>query len=258
MKILIITEEDEFYLPLCLERFLKHNEHTVLGVVLARNPLVEGKLRAAKKFFKIFGPGPVFKHACRLIWAKLFDTFPFLNRAGRYFSMQRVCLAYKLPFWYVDKINAPDFLEKWRVQAPDIILSISPTQIFKENLIQLPRYGCINIHTAKLPKYRGLYPTYWAMTAGEKTIGVSVHYIEKGIDTGRIIVQDEIDIPPRTTMDFMLKQTKLKAADLLLEAVRRIDTGAVSAFYPQGEGSYFSFPTPESYKQFRKNGYKLW
>jgi methionyl-tRNA formyltransferase len=96
------------------------------------------------------------------------------------------------------------------------------------------------------------------MACGEKTIGISVHYIEKGIDTGKVIVQGEIEIPPGATMDFMLKETKLRAADLLLEAVQQIDSGNVSAFYPEGEGTYFSFPTPESYKEFKKNGYKLW
>jgi methionyl-tRNA formyltransferase len=258
MKILIITEEDEFYLPLCLDRFLKQNKHEVLEVVLARNPLTANMFQTAKKFVLTFGLLPFFRHACRLLQAKLLDTFPFLNHTGRYFSIQRVCRAYKIPCCHAEKINAPNFLERCRRLNPDLILSISPTQIFKETLIQLPRYGCINIHTAKLPRYRGLYPTYWAMASGEKTIGISVHYIENGIDTGKIIVQDEIEIPPRTTMDFMLRETKLKAADLLLEAVRQIESGKVSASYPQGDGSYFSFPTPESYKEFKKNGYELW
>ncbi len=258
MKILIITEEDGFYLPLCLGRFLHKNIDEVIEVVLARNPLTQNKIQTAKKFIKIFGFLPFIKHAGRIIWTKLLDVVDFLNYTGRYYSMQRVCHAYCVPYSYEDNINDPSFLQKCRQSSPDLILSISPTQIFKEELIGLPRFGCINIHTASLPKYRGLYPTYWAMASGENEIGISVHYIEKGIDTGKVIIQDKIEIPSATTMDYMLKQTKLKAADLLLDVVRQIDNGTVEAFYPEGKGSYFSFPTPDSYKGFRKKGYKLW
>jgi methionyl-tRNA formyltransferase len=140
----------------------------------------------------------------------------------------------------------------------DLIASVSPTQIFKENLINLPKHGCINIHTAELPKYRGLYPTYWAMACGEKAVGISIHYIEKGIDTGKIIFRDEVEIPPNTTLDHMLRITKLKGAELLVKAIEQIEKGNVQAFYPEGEGSYFSFPTPDSYKEFKNRGYKLW
>jgi methionyl-tRNA formyltransferase len=139
----------------------------------------------------------------------------------------------------------------------DLIASVSATQIFKEKLINLPRYGCINVHTAKLPKYRGLYPTYWAMVSGEETVGISVHYIEKGIDTGGIILQGEVEIPADATLDHMLRVTKVRGAELLIKVIKQIVEGTVQAFYPEGEGSYFSFPTPESYKKFKKHGYKL-
>jgi methionyl-tRNA formyltransferase len=141
---------------------------------------------------------------------------------------------------------------------PDLIVSVSPTQIFKEALINLPRFGCINVHTAKLPEYRGLYPTYWAMSCGEKTIGISIHYIEKDIDTGKIILQEEVEIVPGTTLNHMLTVTKLRGAELLVKAISQIASGKVKAHYAQGRGTYFSFPTAESYQQFKHLGYKLW
>jgi methionyl-tRNA formyltransferase len=114
----------------------------------------------------------------------------------------------------------------------DLIASVSATQIFKEKLINLPRYGCINVHTAKLPKYRGLYPTYWAMVSGEETVGISVHYIEKGIDTGGIILQGEVEIPADATLDHMLRVTKVRGAELLIKVIKQIVEGTVQAFYP--------------------------
>lgn len=67
-----------------------------------------------------------------------------------------------------------------------------------------------------------------------------------------------MDILPNCTMDYMLKMTKIKGADLLIKAIDSISQGKIQAFYPKEEGSYYSFPTPESYKNFKKCGYKLW
>jgi len=258
MRILIITEEDEFYLPLSVDYLLKNSGAEVLEVVCARNPLLPNKFKAARKFFNAFGLSPMLSHGWRLFKAKALDAFAWLNPTDRYYSIKRVCKARNIPYSYSENINSPDFLRHCRDLNIDLIASVSPTQIFKDGLINLPRHGCINIHTAKLPNYRGLYPTYWAMACGEKTIGISIHYIEKGIDTGKIILQDEVEVPPHTTLDHMLRVTKLKGAELLVKVIRQIAEGTVQAFYPEGEGTYFSFPTPESYKNFKKHGYKLW
>lgn len=258
MRILVITEEDEFYLPLSIDYLLKNCGDEIVEVVCARNPLLPSKLKAASKFYNAFGLGAILSQGLRLFKAEIMDALPRLNFTGRYYSVKRVCQAYNIPNFYSENINAADFLEHCRELDIDLIASVSPTQIFKEDLISLPKYGCINIHTAKLPEYRGLYPTYWAMACGEKTVGISIHYIEKGIDTGKIILQDEVEIPPHITLDYMLRITKLKGAELLIKAIKQIAEGTAQAFCVEGEGTYFSLPTLESYKKFKKHGYKLW
>jgi methionyl-tRNA formyltransferase len=258
MRILIITEEDEFYLPLSIDYLLKNCGEDIVEVVCARNPLLPSKLKAAREFFNTFGFGPILSQGLRVAKARVRDAFGWLNFSGRHYSVKHVCKAHNIPYSFSDNINSPEFLQHCNDLNINLIASVSPTQIFKEHLINLPKYGCINIHTAKLPKYRGLYPTYWAMACGEKTIGVSIHYIEKGIDTGKILLQQEVEISPGTTLDHMLTVTKLKGAELLVQAFKQIAENKVSAFYPEGEGSYFSFPTSDSYKKFKKHGYKLW
>jgi len=258
MRVLIITEEDEFYLPLSIGYILKNSSEDIVEVVCARNPLLPGKTKAARKFYAAFGLAPVLSQGFRVFNAKILNALSWLNSSGRYYSVKSVCKARNIPYLFSDNINSPEFLQHCNDLNINLIASVSPTQIFKENLIGLPKYGCINIHTAKLPKYRGLYPTYWAMACGEKTVGISIHYIEKGIDTGKIILQEELEIPQCTTLDNMLKVTKLKGAELLVKAIRQISEDTVQAFYPEGEGTYFSFPTPDSYKEFKKHGYKLW
>jgi len=258
MRVLIITEENVFYLPLSIDYVLENLGPEVLEVVCARNPLLPSKFAAAGKFFNAFGSRPLVSYGWRLFKAKTRPAFPWLDSADRYYSIKHVCKKHNTEYLYSDNINSPDFLHHCQNLNIDLIASVSATQIFKERLINLPPHGCINIHTAKLPNYRGLYPTYWAMACGEKSIGICVHYIEKGIDTGRIILQDEVEIPASTTLDHMLKVTKLKGAELLIKAIKQIAEGTVRASYPEGQGSYFSFPTAESYRQFKNHGYKLW
>jgi len=258
MQVLIITEEDEFYLPLSIDYLLENCGEEIVEVVCARNPLLPGKLKTARKFYTAFGLAPVLSQGFRVIKAKILDAFPRLNFANRHYSVKCVCEAHNVPYLYCENINAPAFIQHCQQLNVELVASVSPTQIFKNDLINLPKYGCINIHTAKLPKYRGLYPTYWAMACGEKTLGISIHYIEKGIDTGKIILQEEVEIPQCTTLDNMLKITKLKGAELLVKAIEQIAQGTVQAYYPKGEGTYFSLPTHDSYKEFKKHGYKLW
>ena len=258
MRILVITEEDEFYLPLSIQYILKNSPYEIVEVVCAKNPLLPSKLQALKKFYKAFGIGPIAKHSLRLLKAKMLDRVSIANFTGRYYSVKRVCKVCHIPYLYSENINARDFIQHCQELKIELIASVSPTQIFKENLISLPKLGCINIHTATLPKYRGLYPAYWAMACGERTMGITIHYIEKGIDTGKIILQEELEIPPHATLDYMLRVTKLKGAELLLGATKQIAEGTVQGFYPEGEGTYFSFPTPVSYKDFKNHGFKLW
>lgn len=258
MRILVITEEDEFYLPLAVGVLLDNVGDEIVEVVCARNPLLPSMFKTARKFYGTFGLLPILSQGFRVFKAKILDKFGFLNYTGRFFSIERLCKFHNIPYRYADNINSLEFLEHCRDLNIDLIASVSPTQIFKEEIIDLPKYGCLNIHTAELPKYRGLYPTFWAMSCGEKKLGISIHYIEQGIDTGKILLQDKVDIPPRTTMHHMLTVTKQKGAELLAKAIGQIGEGTVQAHYAEGEGSYFSFPTPESYRQFRKNGYKLW
>jgi len=258
MRILIITENEEFYLPLALQAFLEVNSHEILGVVSARNPLLKGSFDTAVTFSKSFGLLPVIDKGFSLLKAKILNRFPRLNKTGRHFSIKKVCQQYGIYHILCDNINDQDFIGYISSLNLDLIACISPTQIFGQQLISVPKHGCINIHTAQLPKYRGLYPTYWAMANGEKEVGICIHYIESGIDTGKVLLRASETIPPNTSLDAMLLKTKISGARLLSQACQEISDETICATYAEGEGSYFSFPTKESYSTFKKKGFTLW
>jgi methionyl-tRNA formyltransferase len=140
----------------------------------------------------------------------------------------------------------------------DLIISVAAPVIFKKGLIELPKHGCINIHHAPLPEYRGMMPNFWQLYHGEKSVGMTIHEINPGIDDGRIILQKGVDILPGETLDSVIKRTKRIGAHFMIEAIKLIKSGNVD--YKKNlatEGSYFSFPSREDVKEFKRRGKKI-
>lgn len=116
-----------------------------------------------------------------------------LDKVYGYASVYEIAKKYKIPIYEPDKIDKK-FIKQIEEINPDLILSVYYRKIFPKALIKIPKLGCVNIHPSLLPYYRGPIPTFWALLNGESKCGVTVHYIDEGIDTGPIIEQKEIII----------------------------------------------------------------
>ncbi|HEX3020058.1 MAG TPA: formyltransferase family protein [Chitinispirillaceae bacterium] len=258
-NILIVTEEDEFYLPIVVQKVIENCQYNIEAIFCLKNPTTSSSIKTVKRFLSTFGVLPLMKYLIRLSHAKILNLFPNLNNTGRFFSVKSIADSFNIEYLKIQNINNSEVIEWIKDKKIDLIASISPTQIFREHLINSTRFGCINIHSSFLPKHRGLYPVYWAMASGEREIGVSVHYIEKTIDTGDIIIQDKFSLTGIKTMDEALKKAKLIGAKLLLEAINCVATNSVKRIsFSTESGSYHSFPDKESFKKFKKMGYSLW
>jgi methionyl-tRNA formyltransferase len=139
--------------------------------------------------------------------------------------------------------NRADFVAQVREQQFDLVVVAAFSRILKQPLIGLPRLGCINVHLSMLPRYRGPHPIYWALSQGEARTGVTIHYIDEGIDSGDVILQRAVEIRPGDTEARLHARATAAAADLLPQAVRLIAAGTAPRI-PQDESqaSYFSFP----------------
>lgn len=97
------------------------------------------------------------------------------------------------------KVSDPEIIKKIQDINPEIIFSIGGTQIIPKAVLSIPKLGVLNIHPAMLPKYRGRYSTVHAIFNGEKSTGVTIHWMDEGIDTGSIIMQAPIKIDDNDT-----------------------------------------------------------
>ena len=252
MKILIVTQNEPFFLRENLKYLLnKLPENIVIvGVVLTKvSPFGkrESFIKKAVKTKKIFGTSFFLYYSFKLIHNLIFKQ-----------SLKNFLIQNKIPIIKIKgSINSKYNIESLKNYSPDLILSILGNQIFKQPLINLAPKGCINLHSAFLPKYRGLMPTFWVLKNKEDYTGVSVFFVDEGIDSGPIIVQEKIKIGNKTQHQ-LIRETKKKGMDLIIKAINMINNDELKLIAnPNSEKSYYSFPTREDVKCFRKAGKKF-
>lgn len=127
-----------------------------------------------------------------------------------------------------------EFIEEIKKLNPDVICVVAYGKLLPKELLELPKYGCINVHGSLLPKYRGAAPIQWAILNGEKTTGVTTMYMDVGMDTGDIILKEEVKISEdETTGELWDKLAKL-GGELLVETLQKIEEG-IAPREKQGE-----------------------
>ena len=114
------------------------------------------------------------------------------------------------------KVKEAEFVEILKSYKPDAIVVIAFGQIIPESILEIPKYGCINIHGSLLPKYRGAAPIQWAVIDGEKETGVTSMLMDKGIDTGDILIKKEIKLDEGETSGSLFNKLMPLGAEVLL------------------------------------------
>lgn len=252
MKIIIITQDEPFFLSKNLGALLKRlpAEHSIVGaVVTSASPFgkKENFLKKALKTKKVFGLGFFLYYSFHFIYSKVIHK-----------SVTKELSRYRVNKIEIQgSINSEDSLNIIKPYKPDLLISILGNQIFKRPLIDLAPKGCINLHTSLLPKYRGLLPTFWVLKNNEKYTGVSVFFVDEGIDSGPIIVQEKVKIGNKTQQQ-LIKETKQIGMCLILKSIDLIAKGELELVQnPESEKSYYSFPTREDVKEFKQMGKKF-
>lgn len=126
---------------------------------------------------------------------------------------------YNIAYLKHENINSKEFINEISQYKCDLFVSMSFNQIFKTEIINLPKYKTINCHAGKLPFYRGRNILNWALINDEKNFGITVHYIDEGIDTGDIILQRDYPISNEDSYNTLLKRAYVDCAVILYDAI---------------------------------------
>ena len=121
--------------------------------------------------------------------------------------------------------NNVEFLEEIRNINPDVICVVAYGKILPKDLLDIPKYGCVNVHGSLLPKYRGAAPIQWAVLNGDKATGITTMYMNEGMDTGDMILKEEVEIGEEETTGELWNRLSQVGAKLLVETLKLIESG---------------------------------
>ena len=134
-----------------------------------------------------------------------------------------------LTVYQPQKVKTPEFVELLHELQPELIVVAAFGQFLSKEILELPKYGCINVHASLLPKYRGAAPIQYAIIKGEKESGVTIMQMDIGMDTGAMLDKVVVPIAENTTMGELHDALREQGAALLLEVIDKIATGTAVA-----------------------------
>lgn len=130
-----------------------------------------------------------------------------------------------IPVYQPVKLKDSDSYEIIKELNPDVIVVVAYGQILPENILNIPKYGCINVHGSLLPKYRGAAPIQWSVLNGDKVTGVTTMYMEKGLDTGDILETKEYEIGINDTAGEVFDTLAEMGGELILDTLEKAEKG---------------------------------
>lgn len=265
MRILVLSPKDHFHAPLVLRELCRSRPSDKISVL------------TTPKFFK---SKSLASQISDLIQKSGFDYFQAMAAAQLRFrlnalkeclqkrileerefvSMCEIIAYFKLEHVQFKNVNSENSVQWIKGFQPDLILSNLFNQIVKKTVLEIPRYGCLNIHTSPLPKYRGMAPNFWALVNQEQEFGTTLHWMTEGIDDGDIAAQAKVPIYPEDSLFSFYRRCSLEAARLIPNLLEQLQLGESNCHYKQDSSgsSYYSYITPKAFKQFLSQGRRFY
>jgi methionyl-tRNA formyltransferase len=252
LRVHIVTEDDPIYVVRFFEVFFS---------ILPQDRIEISGITIAKAFYE-----PPFRTAIRI--HKFYGTLNFLRLLARWStaklmgkSIEKLARSHGIPIVSAPNVNDSGFIDKIRVDNVDLIVSVAAPQTFKAGILAAPLMGCINIHSGRLPQYRGMMPTFWQLLAREQFATVTIHEMAEKLDAGGIIATRKFRLKRVDSLDRVIVGTKICGAVLMAETLLQYDSRAgirpkTSAF-ELSSGAYHKFPDRKSISEFLKIGHRL-
>lgn len=249
LRVLVITEDDPLYVINFFDVFFAEvpKDRIELVGVTVDKAFHEPKHKTARRVLKFYGP---------VDFAKLLTRYALVKASGRSIGS----LAHKagIPVIECASVNDPAYVERVKALKPDVIVSVAAPEVFKAGIMGAARLGCINIHSGRLPIYRGMMPTFWQLLEGEKHATVTVHEMAAKLDAGGTIQTLDFPLRDKDVLDRVITETKREGARLMIRVLLSIADGTAKATPLDMSGAkYFSFPKPPDVARFRARGHRM-
>lgn len=251
MKIVVLTHRSETAIYLCAKIA---SVHQLTGVFFERS--AENKIRKAASQFRRNkrkrGLWFAIKRGLELPFAAWLDAAYSRSMTKHFGELNRTLETDSWPEHEISSVNKTEVVRAVQELAPEVICVLG-TGILKKPIIGIPDKCVLNIHTGILPQYRGAKSELWTLANGDlKNVGVTVHVIDEGVDTGPIVKQERITVGPDDDHLSLRCRNIVKGVDLLLEALDQLEKGDIRTIQQdKSAGRNYSTPTISAYLKMK-------
>jgi len=259
LKIFITTSEEPLVINGFIEKIIKAKCSQIIGIGLINGrgaiPKVSNKGQKNKRsiivrkasnvlsLILIFGAVGTIKNAIKVLYFHLSKVTNRLIPSYPNKSIKYIAKGNGLPVHEFSTVNDQMLINLLKELKPDIIINQAPG-ILRENFINTASIGVLNRHNALLPKNRGRFSPFWALYKQEQYSGVTIHFVVKALDAGKIITQKQIKITKNETVSSLVKKCYSIAPSVMIEAIDKLETGNYELLpNPDEEATYNTNPT---------------
>lgn len=158
------------------------------------------------------------------------------GKAVQLTPVKEKAMEYEIPVYQPVKARDPEFVELLKGMNPDVIVVVAFGQLLPKAILDIPKYGCVNVHASLLPKYRGAAPIQWAVIDGEEVSGVTTMLMDEGLDTGDMLEKAEIVLDEKETGGSLFDKLSALGGELILSTLEKMENGTITRT-PQGEST---------------------
>lgn len=257
MRIFFIVDETSVFLPKWLDDSIQilGQTHEIVGItaLISKHQTWESHIKSQLIHFPLLSLMKLFIFGIKISVGRILFSLGFKHTPH---TITQVAQKHAIKTLNTTNVNDSTYLLRLKSLHPDIVVS-SCSQIFKSKLLELPKVGCINRHSSLLPSYGGVLPVFWALLNNEKCIGVTIHWMSKEIDTGKIIYQEKIEVTKNNSLFDLYKKSYSISVHALSQAIDIISKKRKYVYIKKIHKSYFSFPTRMQINQFLQSERKF-
>lgn len=164
------------------------------------------------------------------------------GRSGKliFTPVKEVAVKYEIPVYTPQKVKDPEFVETLKQISCDIIVVVAFGQLLSKEILDFPKYGCVNVHASLLPRWRGAAPIQWSILEGDKKTGVTIMQMDVGLDTGDMLATQEVPLLGTETGESLFDQLSTLGGPLLLKTLEEIENGEVKPVKQKDEESTYA------------------
>ena len=238
----IVAVDEPVYLNPYVRGVMDNCGVNVVGVAMYRAPHKTWRLARLRRTISLallaalaFSPA----NLARIVWWRVRALLGWPSDR----SLAAVCAARGVPCTMLTTANAPEFAAKLRALDVDLLLHQSP-ETLRGDVLRAPKVGVLNRHLSVLPAYRGAWPVFWQFVNGEPRLGLTIHLVDEGIDTGAVLAQATIDRQPDDTLASAHERLFARAVALTADAIARLSRGDAGTPSDLGSSACYRTPSP--------------